>query len=161
MQPAAKEIEELLNELEDVVRDSRTPFMGGQGMKLVDEEELLEIVDEIRVRFPTEFADARQVLHDREEMIAQAQQTADMITEDARQQAVILAGDQEVVRLAQIQANQIREDALEYDRQTRYNAEQYAESVLNQLEDSLKSLTNTVTRVRQTIEDGASSRDEW
>ena len=57
MQPSV-EIEELLNELEEIVREARTPLMGGQGMKLVDEEEVYGIIDEIRDRFPDEFEDA-------------------------------------------------------------------------------------------------------
>lgn len=163
MQPT-EEIEDLLNELEQIVQEGRTPLMGGQGTKVVEEELVYEIIDEIRDRFPDEFREAKRVLREREEMFAQAQQQADNIINDAQQQAMILAGDQEVVRLAQQQADQIRAQAAQYERDTRYNAESYAESVLAHLEDSLKSMTSTVTRVRQTIEEGSSSqgdRAEW
>ncbi len=71
----------------------------------------------------------------------------------------VLAGDQEVVRLAQMQAEQIRDNAQQYERDTRYNAEEYADTVLAHLEDNLKSITNSVTRVRQTLNENAGPRN--
>jgi hypothetical protein len=85
---------------------------------------------------------------------------ADAIIADAQQQAVILAGDQEIVRLAMQQADQVRDQASQYERDTRYNAEEYADTVLAHLEDNLKSLTNSVTRVRQTLSENSGSRNQ-
>lgn len=93
-------------------------------------------------------------------MLDRAQQQADSIIADAQQQAMILAGDQEVVRLAQQQADQIRDQASQYERDTRYNAESYADSVLANLEDHLRSMSGSVQRVRQAIEDGGSQNDD-
>ena len=78
---------------------------------------------------------------------------------DAQQQAMILAGDQEVVRLAQQQADGIRDQADQYERDTRYNAEEYADTVLAHLEENLKSLTNSVSRVRQTLDENSGPRN--
>ena len=72
---------------------------------------------------------------------------------------MILAGDQEIVRLAQQQADDIRDQAQQYERDTRYNAEEYAESVLEHLEENLKSLTGTVSRVRQTLDENSGPRN--
>ena len=72
---------------------------------------------------------------------------------------MILAGDQEVVRLAQQQADDIRDQAQQYERDTRYNAEEYAESVLAHLEENLKSITGSVSRVRQTLAENSGSRN--
>jgi uncharacterized protein YgiM (DUF1202 family) len=88
-------------------------------------------------------------------MLDRAQKQADSIIADAQQQAMILAGDQEVVRLAQQQAENIRDAAQQYERDTRYNAEEYADTVLAHLEENLRSLTGTVTRVRQTLNENS------
>jgi glutamyl-tRNA reductase len=159
MQPG-EEIESLLGELEQIISESKSPFTGGGQKKIVDANEMYEILDEIRDRFPQEFADARRIVKEERETLDRAQQQADAIIADAQQQAMILAGDQEVVRLAQQQADQIRDQASQYERDTRYNAESYADSVLAHLEDNLKSMTSSVTRVRQTIEEGSSSRSD-
>jgi len=72
---------------------------------------------------------------------------------------MILAGDQEVVRLAQLQADGIRDDAIQYDHDTRYAADEYVDQVLAQLEDNLKKVTAQISRGRQSLADSASSRN--
>mgnify|MGYP004532507461 FL=1 len=109
--------------------------------------------------FPQEFTDARRIVKEEQETLDRAQQQASAIIADAQQQAMILAGDQEVVRLAQQQADAIRDQASQYERDTRYNAEEYADTVLAHLEENLKSLTGSVTRVRQTLDENSGPRN--
>ena len=68
---------------------------------------------------------------------------------------MVIGGDQEIVRIAQQQADNIRDAAQQYERDTRYNAEEYADTVLAHLEDTLRSMTGTVTRVRQTLNENS------
>ena len=146
MQPE-REIESLLDELEDVVEQGKTPFMDNSGNKTVDAQEIFSIIDEIRERFPTEFQEARRTLREREEILVAAQQ-----------QAVTIASDQEIVRLAQMQADDIHAQAAEYERETRHNAEEYAERVLGSLEDNLRKMTDTVDGVLRTLQENSSAR---
>lgn len=159
MQPG-DDIISLIDEIEDIVASSKSPLTGGGTKKIVEAQDIYEIVDEIRDRFPREFQDARRVLKEEQEILIHAQQQADSIIGDAQQQAMILAGDQEVVRLAQQQADDIRSQAQAYERDTRYNAEEYADSVLAHLEDNLSSLTSQVTRVRQTLDENSGSHNQ-
>ena len=158
MQPG-EEIETSVSELEQVVSEGKTPFTGGAGKKIVDVQDIYEIIDEIRRVFPEEFATARRIVKEEAETLERAQMQADSIIADAQQQAMILASDQEIVRLAQQQAEQIRDQAQQYERDTRYNAEEYADTVLAHLEDNIKSLTNSVTRVRQTLSENSGARN--
>ena len=158
MQPG-EEIESLIDELEQMVAEAKSPLMGGDQKKIVDAQDVYEILDEIRRIFPQEFLDARRIVKEEQETLDRAQQQADSIIADAQQQAIILAGDQEVVRLAQHQADDIRDQAAQYERDTRYNAEEYADTVLAHLEENLKSLTNSVTRVRQTLDENSGVRN--
>ena len=158
MQPG-EEIESLINELEQMVAEAKSPLMGGDQKKIVDAQDVYAILDEIRQVFPQEFLDARRIVKEEQETLDRAQQQADSIIADAQQQAIILAGDQEIVRLAQHQADDIRDQAAQYERDTRYNAEEYADTVLAHLEENLKSLTNSVTRVRQTLDENSGVRN--
>lgn len=159
MQPG-EEIESLVAELEQIVNEGKTSFMAGSGNKIVNEQEIYEILDEIRRVFPQEFIDARRIVKEESETLERAQKQADAIIADAQQQAIILASDQEIVRLAQQKADEVKDRADQYERDTRYNAEEYADTVLAHLEENLKSLTNSVTRVRQTLNDNAGSRNQ-
>ncbi len=158
MQPG-EEIESLVNELEQIVSEAKSPLTGGGQKKIIDAEQVYEVLDDIRRVFPQEFTDARRIVKEEQETLDRAQQQASSIIADAQQQAMILAGDQEVVRLAQQQADAIRDQASQYERDTRYNAEEYADTVLAHLEENLKSLTGSVTRVRQTLDENSGARN--
>ena len=158
MEPG-EEIMALLDDLEQIVADGKSPFGGGQ-RKIVDAQEIYEILDEIRNVFPEEFNNARRILREEGEMLDRAQKQGDAIIADAQQQAMVIAGDQEIVRLAQQQSESIRDAAEQYERDTRYNAEEYADTVLAHLEDNLRSLTNTVTRVRQTLNENSGANNQ-
>lgn len=159
MQPG-EEFESLIDEIGQILNEAKTPFTGGPSKKIVDADAIYEILDDMRRIFPQEFADARRIVKEEIETLDHARQQADSIIADAQQQAIILAGDQEVVRLAQQQADEIRDKAVQYERDTRYNAEEYADTVLAHLEDNLKSLTNSVSRVRQTLDENSGPRNQ-
>ncbi len=159
MEPG-EEIEALVDELEQIVADGKSPFGGGGQRKIVDAQDIYEILDEMRRVFPQEFQDARRIIREEGEMLDRAQKQADAIISDAQQQAMVIAGDQEIVRIAAQQAENIRDAAQQYERDTRYNAEEYADTVLAHLEDTLRSMTGTVTRVRQTLNENSGSSNQ-
>ena len=158
MQPG-EEIESLVSELEQLVSEAKSPLMDSGQKKIIDAQDFYELLDEIRRVFPEEFTTARRILKEENETLDRARTQAESIIADAQQQAMILAGDQEVVRLAQQQADGIRDQADQYERDTRYNAEEYADTVLAHLEENLKSLTNSVSRVRQTLDENSGPRN--
>ena len=59
MQPG-EEIESLVDELEQIVTEAKSPLTGGGQKKIVDAQDIYEILDEIRRVFPQEFTDARR-----------------------------------------------------------------------------------------------------
>ena len=158
MEPGA-EIAQLVDEMEQLLEEAKSPLTGGAGRKIIEVNDFYEILDEMRSVFPDEFQTARRIIKEEQETLDRAQQQANSSIADAQQQAMILAGDQEVVRLAQQQADAIRDQASQYERDTRYNAEEYADTVLAHLEENLKSLTGSVTRVRQTLDENSGPRN--
>ena len=160
MQPG-EEIESLVNELEDIVANGKKPLMsGGQGgqPKIVDADDIFELLDEIRRVFPDEFQTARRILKEEDEILARAHQTANSIVADAQQQAMILAGDQEIVRLANQQAEEIRDQATQYERDLRYHINDYAEVLLKGGEGTRERFVDEFGRARQYLDDGSTHR---
>ena len=148
----------LVDELEGLIEEAKTPFGKNAQMKVIDADVFFNILDEIRMSYPEEWQKSRRILKEREELMA----SADSIIADAQQQALTIAGEQEIVRLAQQQADDIRDRAQQYERETRYAAEDYAEQVFTHLEENLKSLTGTVTRCRQQLNEGAAQQNgQW
>ena len=155
MEPG-EEIKALCGELEDIIAEAKSPLTGG-GKKIVDPEDIYGIIDEMRRVFPEEFETARRIVKEEDEILAHAQQTNSIIA-DAQQQAMILAGDQEVVRLANQQADEIRDQAQQYERDLRYHINDYAEGVITGIEDNLKSVIGQLERSRQALSDGNGTR---
>ena len=110
MEPGA-EIAQLVDEMEQLLEEAKSPLTGGAGRKIIEVNDFYEILDEMRSVFPDEFQTARRIIKEEQETLDRAQQQANSIIADAQQQAMILAGDQEVVRLAQQQADAIRDQA--------------------------------------------------
>ena len=147
----------LVEELEGLIEEAKTPFGKNAQMKVIDADVFFNILDEIRMSYPEEWQKSRRILKERDELMASAAAQA-----DAQQQALTIAGEQEIVRLAQQQADDIRDRAQQYERETRYAAEDYAEQVFTHLEENLKSLTGTVTRCRQQLNEGAAQQNgQW
>jgi len=107
MEPGA-EIAQLVDEMEQLLEEAKSPLTGGAGRKIIEVNDFYEILDEMRSVFPDEFQTARRIIKEEQETLDRAQQQANSIIADAQQQAMILAGDQEVVRLAQQQAERQR-----------------------------------------------------
>ena len=142
----------LLEELTILLEDSK-PVFGKNNLRQVDMAAAFEIMDEIRDTFPSEFAQARQIVRERQSLLddAEAEAEANRLIEDARSQAITIASEQEIVRISQQQADTILADARELERQTRAGAEDYADEVFGHVEQSLETLINNVRRCRDRL----------
>ena len=120
----------LLEELSILLEDSK-PVFGKGNMRQVDIAAAFEIMDEIRDTFPSEFAQARQIVRERQSLLDDAEAEANRMIEDARSQAMTIAR--------------------ELERQTRAGAEDYADEVFGHVEQSLDTLLNNVRRCRDRL----------
>src|SRR5919202_1726774 len=86
----------LLDQLEEVLGGgSRVPLTS---RTLVDEQEVLDIVDQIRVAIPEEIKAARQLTQERDQVIAEAHAQAERMLRDAEAQVAERLGDHHLVR---------------------------------------------------------------
>lgn len=140
----------LIEELSVLIEDSK-PSFGKSNLRQVDAQQAFEIIDEIRDIFPSEFAQARQVIRERQALLDEAEIQASRLIEDARSQAITIASEQEIVRISQQQADTILAEARELERQTRAGAEDYADEVFTHVEQSLDTALNSIRRVRDRL----------
>lgn len=108
----------LIEELSMLIEDSKPAPFGKGGLRQVDAQAAFEILDEIRDTFPSEFAQARQVIRERQALLDEAEAQASRLIEDARSQAITIASEQEIVRISQQQADTILAEARELERET-------------------------------------------
>ena len=139
--------EKLLEDLESiVVNASKMPFTN---KKVVDEEELLSIVDELKGAMPDEVEQARKVLAERDKIIADAQRHADSMVAQAKDYIAKLTEESEIVRQSQEHANQIIQNANHSSEDLRNSSVTYAGQVLQYVESTPEK---TLASVRQNRE---------
>jgi len=138
----------LLDRLEEaLVTGSRVPLMA---RTLVDEQECLDILDQLRVAMPTEIKEARRVIAERDHILAQAREETERIIRGAEHRANRLVEEHTVVRNAQARAMQLEEQAERDAQQVREEAEQYAETVLTRVQERLdQALTQVRAGLRE------------
>ena len=146
-------IEELLDELADRIEQSK-PVLGNSQKRQVEISPIFQIIDELRDILPEEIRQARIIVRDRQGMIEAAEIDANRILEDAERQAEQIAGEQEVVRLAEQKAQDIIDEAMAREREMRVGAEDYADQIFANLETNLDNLLKNVTRCRQRLNSG-------
>ena len=140
----------LIEELSILLEDAK-PVFGKSNLRQVDVGQAFEILDDIRDTFPSEFAQSRQVVRERQSLLDDAEAEASRMIEDARAQAMTIASEQEIVRISQQQADNILADAREIERETRAGAEDYADEVFSHVEQSLDTLLGNVRRCRERL----------
>ena len=140
----------LIDKLDDVIHNARTVPLTDSVM--IDREEIYDLLDQMRSTIPEEIKQARWIVKERQEMLAEAKQEAERIIAEANEKGARLASQEEVVRLAEKQAKEIIEDARERERETRLGAEDYADEVLANLEVNLEKFLAAVRRGRERLQ---------
>ena len=147
----------LIDKLDDAIHNARSVPLTDSVM--IDREEIYDILDNMRSTIPEEIKQARWIVKERQEMLAEAKSEAERLIAEAQERAEKVASEQEVVRLAEKMAQQIVEDARERERATRLGAEDYADEVLSNLEVNLDKFIAAVRRGRERLQ-GRGDRDD-
>ncbi len=140
----------LIDKLDDIIHNARSVPLTDSVM--IDREEMYDILDQMRSTIPEEIKQARWIVKERQEMLAEAKQEAERMLMEAQERADRLASETEVVHLAERNAQQTMEDARERERETRLGAEDYADEVLGNLEINLDKFIGAVRRGRERLQ---------
>ena len=101
------DIQRELNRLEEIVLDS--PRIPLSRRTLVDEDQLLEQLDLVRLSLPEAFHEAEAVVQHKEEILQQAEQYAQTIIGQAERQAAQIVNETGILRQAEAEAQQLRQ----------------------------------------------------
>ena len=139
----------LIDKLDDLVHNAKAVPLTDQVR--LDREEIYEILDQMRATIPEEIKQARWIVKERQEMLAEAKREAERIVKEAREQQARLVANEEITRQAERAAEEIVEEAREREREIRLGAEDYADDILNTLEVNLQKFTAAVQRGRDRL----------
>ena len=139
----------LIDKLDDLVHNAKPVPLTDRVR--VDKEEIYDILDQMRVTIPEEIKQARWIVKERQEMLAEAKREAELIVKEARERQERLVGEDEITKQAERAAEDIIEDARARERETRLGAEDYADEILHTLEVNLSKFVAPVQRGRERL----------
>jgi len=119
---------------------------------LVSRDELCEVLQRAIDSFPNELRQARWLLKEREEFIAEKEREAGALLEEVKVQAERMVQRTEIVRQANHVAQRILDDANEEARRLRHEAEDYADQKLASFEIVLDRTMKTVKAGREKLQ---------
>ncbi len=139
----------LIHRVIDIVSMAKT--MPLSASVLVSRDELVELLETALERMPDELREARWLLRERDEFMAERQREADALMEEVRAQAERMVSRTEVVRQANQVAQRILDEANDEARRMRHEAEDYCDQKLAGMEIVLERLTRTVQAGREKL----------
>jgi cell division septum initiation protein DivIVA len=139
----------LLDELEGFLSDAgRIPLTG---KLMVSEEEVFEIIDRLRRAIPETLHQAQRTNRDRERLMQQAREEGEAIVQEARAYAEKLVRESAITQRAQEEADRILDDARRVSREIRVGAREYADDLLEKVEQSIHKVLTIVRQGRQEL----------
>lgn len=120
---------------------------------IVDREQALNLIDEMRISLPQEIEAAQRINSDRERIIELAQQEAEQVIARAQEQAAFLIEERGLTQVAEEESRRLVAHAQREADEIRQGADDYAVTVLDALRDE-------VAKTLRSIEKGISLLDD-
>ena len=140
-------IHEAIDRLEYVIAHSRQIPL--TRTVVVDQEEVLTCIDDLRLSLPDEIKQARWTLQEQQRLLSEAQAEAARTVSKAGERAQTMIGQHDLVKRAEKQAEAMLREASVKAEETRRAADRYASDVMQSLESQL---LRTVAIVKKGVE---------
>lgn len=143
------EIFTLLDTLEEIIENSRNVPFTSKG--IVDKEEILDIIKEVRIKLPEELKQAKWVKEERTRILIEAQKEADDVVKEAENRIIAMIDEHEITRKAYTQKAEIIETANEMAREISNGTKEHADALLAKIEGVLEETLKTIQNNRKEL----------
>ena len=143
----ANDINRLIDMIYERIEDDKAPALK-PSMSIVDRDELLDLLDELRAQLPAEIKRAQELLAAREKFVEDAKRDVERMMRQAELEAKTKISESEVMYAAREKARQIVTRAEERSRQLYQVANSYAEDALARTEEAVQAALDEVKQSR-------------
>ena len=152
----ASGVEELLDMLFEMVDEAKnSPFSSDKCV--IERNNALDLIDDIRNQFPIELGEARKIMASRNEILSAAKRDAENIRKDAELKARQLLADDVIALQGKQKANEMLQMAEERSRELRRAANEYCEDALRRTEEAVAAAYDEVKKSRARFRAAAGS----
>lgn len=143
------DVQKKLDEIVSTVSGARSMPMSASCV--VNRADLLAMLEEVRQALPGSLAQAQELIGDRDQMVEQARQEAELIISNAHAERGSLISDTEIARRSQAEADRILAEARKEAEEIRAEADDYVDSKLANFEVVLTKTLGSVGRGREKL----------
>jgi gas vesicle protein len=140
----------LLDRLDQLIDSA--PEIPLTGKALIDAEAALDLIDKIRNAIPEEVKRAEWLTSEKDRVMQEGQAEAERIMLQAEEYVSKLVGESEMVKRATTEADKIIEEAKARALDIERGANDYADSVLANLNDQLDKVARVVRKGREELQ---------
>ena len=146
---------ELIDELEDLIdKGVSVPFTG---RCLLDKEELMDLIQEIKLKLPDDLNQAKWIKNERQNIIDDAKAESAKIIKEANDRLISMIDENEITKSAKEQANNIMEKVQNDAKALKIESYKYTDNLLENVE---KVVTDAIHELEQCINVVRSNRNE-
>ncbi len=139
----------LVDVLEDQITTAAKVPMSGKCM--VDREEMLDIIKELRERVPEDIKQANWIKEERQKILVEARKEAGNILKEAETRFQAMVDEHEITKRATEQAKETVANANRKAKEIRLGTRDYVDSLLGVLENSLAEKLKVVQEDRKSL----------
>lgn len=151
-------IDDLIDELDNMVEKAWSLPLS-HGRAVLDGEQVRQILQEMRELLPQEVHQAKAIVADRAQILADAKREADTSIRVAQERAKALVAKDEITREAQQHAAEITSQAQSKSREMRRVTNEYVDDLMKRTDDSLAQLLTEARKLRQEIKNSQRSQN--
>ncbi len=147
-------VQELLDMLYSMINEAWGIPLGADKC-VVERDKALDLIDEIKVQFPQELAEAKRLVDARTEFISSAKREADTIKKTAEDHAKQLVDNQEVIKAAKSKSNEIVMNAEQSANELKRAANEYVDDAMKRTEEALAAALEEMRQTRSRFRSAA------
>ena len=144
---ASSDVNRLIDMLYERIEEAKAPALK-PGMSIVDRDEMLDLLDELRAQLPAEIKRAQELLAAREKFVDDAKRDVERMMRQADMEAKNKVSDSEVLYAAKEKARLVIAQAEERSRQLYQVANEYAEDALARTEEAVQAALDEIKQSR-------------
>ena len=122
---------------------------------IVERDKVLNLLDDIKARLPTELAEAKRMVANRDEYVGNAKREAETIRRTADERAKAIVEEQEIVRAAKKRSSELLTSAESRTRELYRVANAYVDDALRRTEEAISSALSEVRESRSSFRSAA------
>lgn len=146
-----KGIEEMIGDIEDFIDSCKFQTLSTTKI-VVQKEELLNMLKELRMKMPSEIERCQKIMRNKEAILSDARSQAEQMVANAAKEASKLVDESDIVHLANEKANEIYLEAQESSEATLKAANQDADDIrIGAMQYTQETLLGVETIIQQTL----------